>query len=1566
MPDGKTREELQQENEELRRRLAEAEAVLSALRSGQVDALSIPGEQGLQVFTLKGAESFYRTLIDEMNEGAVTITADGVILYCNRCFAEMLGQPQEKIAGSRFTDWIVGRRAAHPEGISGLAEPDDFQSGALQAGLQRSRVDIAFPEGSQPAQSALFSAKGSRFLAWLLQADGRSGRTEVNLSRSDGTALAASLSATWLLRDGMQVICLVITDLTEQKHREARHLEARHEDKRMRLSLLSLNEDLEQTAAHLRQSELKFRALFDYAPLAGIIYRLIRDESSGIVDWEVAEINPQGAAAIGMVPAEAIGRRASELFGAEAMQPYFELSRSVVASGQPSYIETYFPHNDRHYLAAVFSMGDDLYANVSVDITDRVRAEEAVHSIARFPSENPSPVLRLDLDGRIMYANPASQPVLNEWNCTIGELAPEFWRQQAALLSARQANQTLEYTCDANAYAVTLAYVPEAAYTNLYFANITRRKQAELRTLQISRLYNMLSQINQAIVHTRDHGRLIQAICQAAVDYGSYRMAWIGWIDEATQEVRPVAFAGEEDGYLAEVKINYLDEDLGRGPTGTAIREDCCVICQDMASDARMRPWRALALQHGYYSSAAVPIHQGGRVIGALTVYAAEPYTFDNDNENLLVEIGADISFALDALELEAEHRRAELALQESEAKFSAAFRVSPLCLGIADDGGRYVDVNQALCDLTGYSRAEMIGRTSGELEIMRPDALQQLRTDWQRSGGRVENLELDLYNRNGQSHQVIYSVSLFKINGVPHHLGAALDITARKQVEKALRESEEKYRGLLESLHSAVFLVEPDGRILYANEVANGVLGGMRGDLIGKMLGEIFPEATASRQMANLRHVLHEDRAMVNEAISEVQGQLRWFRTSLQPIHDEQGGVVSVLVNAMDIHELKTTQQELVELNRTLEQRVQERTAQVQDLYDNAPAGYHSLDADGCYLQVNQTELELLGYQRDELIGKHASLIFTPESAEFFKQTFPHFKASGQLKDVEFEVRRKDGSTFPAIVNATAIYAADGRYQASRSTLVDITERKESERCLLESEEQNRLLFEETPVAAVLLDSSGSIVRANHAFEQLSGLPFEQILGRDARVLGLTTPASYDQLCAARLQAGLEQQKATAVEHILTRTDGQVLEVESRIFPFQMNGSEHILVTMIDVSSYKQAEELLRLANLELERAMRLKDDFLANMSHELRTPLTGILGITEIMLTQIGGPLTPQQQKYLGLVDTSGRHLLSLINDILDLSKIEAGKTELEPESLAVGDICQASLAFVKELASKKSVALEFSCEPKQLQMMADARRLKQILVNLLSNAVKFTPSGGRVSLRAVGQVQDEWVRFAVTDTGIGMSPQDLTRLFTPFTQVDSGLARSHEGTGLGLALVKKLAELHGGSVAVESELGKGSTFTVSIPWRQAIELADPSDARFFSALPDPIFLETNLSKRILLAEDNDVSAMVAMDYLESSGYEVVRAVNGSEVLELLKSFNPDLILMDMQMPVLSGLEVTGRIRQMPAYQDVPIIALTALAMKGDRERCLAAGATEYLSKPINFKTLIGAIEGLLDGKK
>ena len=403
-----------------------------------------------------------------------------------------------------------------------------------------------------------------------------------------------------------------------------------------------------------------------------------------------------------------------------------------------------------------------------------------------------------------------------------------------------------------------------------------------------------------------------------------------------------------------------------------------------------------------------------------------------------------------------------------------------------------------------------------------------------------------------------------------------------------------------------------------------------------------------------------------------------------------------------------------------------------------------------------------------------------------------------------------------------------------------------------------------------------------------------------------------------------------------------------------------------------RKTEAQLHQTNQELTRVTRLKDEFLASMSHEFRTPLNAILGITEGLQGGIYGSVNSDQIGALQTLERSGFHLLDLINDILDVARIESGQLQLNRTPTPIQALCKSCVGFIEQLALKKHLHLALNLAPHLPKVDIDERRMRQVLLNLLNNAVKFTPEDGRITLevnyQAPALAESNFsptltpgrLQITVTDTGIGIAPHHLNQLFQPFVQIDSALNRQHTGTGLGLTLVQRIVELHGGQVSVTSQVGAGSCFTVELPCTPSTALQDRPNRLHRMCLDANLSLPP-MQPLILLAEDNEATVKTVSRYLSAKGYRVVVATSGEEAVALAQSKHPDLILMDIQMPGIDGLEATQRLRGDPDLAEVPIIAVTALAMAGDRERCLAAGVNAYFSKPIKFQKLVATIQHL-----
>ncbi|CAG9931903.1 Tar ligand binding domain-containing protein [Candidatus Nitrotoga arctica] len=528
------------------------------------------------------------------------------------------------------------------------------------------------------------------------------------------------------------------------------------------------------------------------------------------------------------------------------------------------------------------------------------------------------------------------------------------------------------------------------------------------------------------------------------------------------------------------------------------------------------------------------------------------------------------------------------------------------------------------------------------------------------------------------------------------------------------------------------------------------------------------------------------------------------------------------------------------------------------------------------------------------------------------------------------------------------------------------------------DSEARTRAVLDNVDEGIIAINEGGMIEIFNPAAEQIFGYKGNEIIGKNASLL--TREPSRDQHNGS-LEWHQQLNKPTAPgvsrEMVGVRKNGTnfPLEFKTREIRFNM-GQLHIVVTR-DLTASKHAEaeqkkhEQVQQRNVELEAASRMKSEFFSTMSHELRTPLNAIIGFSEVLKDGLMGDLTDEQRGYIGDILESGQHQLSLINDILDLSKVEAGKMILHLEPIDLPLLFSNSLSMVREKAAAQHIHLNLDIADGLGDIQADVRKVKQIVYNLLSNAVKFTPEGGDVALRArrvsraqVGQLTGRWaglsfpwsnnkitdfIEISVTDSGIGIANEDFERLFKPFSQIDSSLARKFEGTGLGLAIVKSLVELHGGTVTVESAEGQGTCFTLWLPlWTTEEAAAALTEEPADPVLPSPLRALRHSGEQVaLVVEDDDRAAELIRIQLELLGIKAVRAISAEAAFNLAMQQPLALITLDILLPNMIGWEFLTRIKQIPALAHIPVVIISIMA---DRSMGLSLGASAVLQKPIS----------------
>jgi PAS domain S-box-containing protein len=592
-------------------------------------------------------------------------------------------------------------------------------------------------------------------------------------------------------------------------------------------------------------------------------------------------------------------------------------------------------------------------------------------------------------------------------------------------------------------------------------------------------------------------------------------------------------------------------------------------------------------------------------------------------------------------------------------------------------------------------------------------------------------------------------------------------------------------------------------------------------------------------------------------------------------------------------------------------------------------------------------------------------------------------FKASRGIEDIyELTYIRKDGSRFPAVVSVTALrdaqdaiigYLLIGTDNTARKQVED--ERMKLDQRLRDQHFYTRSLVESNIDALMTTDPRGIITDVNKQTEALTGCTRDELIG--APFKNYFTEAERAEAAINRV---LNEGKVTNYELTARARDGTltVVSYNATTFYDRDRRLQGVFAAARDVTELKQFERTLQLKNVELEDASRMKSEFLANMSHELRTPLNAIIGFSEVLRDGLTGELTPQQRGFLGDILGGGKHLLSLINDILDLSKVEAGKMTLDLAAVDVSSLLMNSFSIIREKAAARRIRLGMNANQELGAIQADSRKVTQILYNLMSNAVKFTRDGGQVTVRArlvmrsdAGRLSERWagrsfpladnpfqdyLEISVTDNGIGIPRDALEHLFQPFSQIDGGLARKFEGTGLGLAVVRRLTELHGGTVAVESAIGEGSRFTVWLPLR------GPSNEQLTLQTAAAVNVPDQPSgpPTALVVEDDATSADLIRVLLEAEGFTVLHAASAETALRLAVQQPLSLITLDIMLPDMNGWEFLDRLKQHGELKLVPVV-LIAAAGAADPIGGFSLGAAAVLHKPISRQELFSTMVGL-----
>ncbi len=1118
--------------------------------------------------------------------------------------------------------------------------------------------------------------------------------------------------------------------------------------------------------------------------------------------------------------------------------------------------------------------------------------------------------------------------------------------------------------------------------------DITDRKARELELARTNRLYAALSQVNQAIVWAKDRQDLLDRVCRVLVEQGAFSMAWIGWQDPGAQRVRVAARCGDDRGMLDRVEVRTDDSPEGRGAVGPAITQGRPAVFNDLLGDPRSAPWLTELAECGFASMAAFPVQEGGVTRGAIAVYAVDKAFFAAPEITLLEEVARDLSFALDHLASEVERRAAETALLASEDKFSKAFHASPDSVNInrlAD--GVYLDVNDGFTRVSGYTAEEVLGRSAlpGDLGIwVHAEDRARLQEGLAREG-KVEGLEALFRRKDGSILTGLMSGSLIEVGGEQCTLTITRDITDRKLQEQKLERMTQLYAALSQ-VNQAIVWSKGESELLEKICEVMVVFGkfGMA------WIGENDPATAAVRQVAAYGDTqgyletlqvrsddtamgrgptgiaLREERACIMNAFMAESQTQPWHQNAIRcgfasaaafPIRREGQiwGALTVYAPVAGFFgepEVALLEEAAMDISfaldhlagearrREMEVSLRNQKDEFETIFNRVPIQVWYKDTQNRYLRVNEKACQDLGLAREQIEGHSAEELF-PAFAEGYFRDDQIVLASGQPKlGNVYQINTANGQVHWLRADKVPILDPAGHPTGLVAIVEDLTEWRHAE----ESLRTVYTAMEQAPVSVVITDSNGTILYVNPAFVRVTGYTVDEVLGQDTRVLKSNLHGSelyhemWQALISGQVWSGELQNR---------RKDGEIFTAMVSVSPIRdsLDTVIRYVAIMEDITERRRAEDERRELEVQLLQTQKLESlgALAGGLAHDMNNVLGAVLGVASTLREKQGE--TGPDGKPLDTIIQACMRGRGVVKSLLYFAR----KDLQEERPIDLNALAQEMVQLLGQTTLKR-IQLDMDLQEDLPQVRGDGGALNHALMNLCVNALDAMPEGGTLRI-ATATAPDGGVDLRVEDSGVGMTPAVLARCLEPFyTTKPRG-----KGTGLGLPMVQSTLQAHDGRFELHSAPGEGTQAILHFPPARLLAPAVPEApvAEHQAAAPAR-------SLDLLLVDDDDLVRDSVQELLTMLGHRCLVAPGGQEALDLLESGRKvDLVILDMNMPGMSGAQALPRIRAL--RPGLPVILATGFSSEDLAPIMAGRSHIQSLSKPFSVLELKARIESL-----